>query len=74
MRRARVQFYRDRRGEWRWRVRAGNGRIVAQGEGHPTRAKAIRAFNSVVWNVADAYNNRAGLPLEWEMLAGRSDD
>lgn len=24
-----VTFYKDKRGEWRWRVVAGNGRILA---------------------------------------------
>ena len=32
-------IYQDRRGEWRWRIRAGNGRILAvASEGYINRA------------------------------------
>lgn len=47
MRVAHVQIYRDRARGFRWRLRAANGRIVAQGEGHPRRADAIRAWLTV---------------------------
>ena len=30
-------------GDYRWRVRAGNGEIVGQGEGHPRKANAVEA-------------------------------
>lgn len=45
-----VEIYRSRSGKqpWRWRVRARNGRIICQGEGHPTKAKALRAAVGVV--------------------------
>lgn len=33
---------------WRWHLKAGNGKTIAQGEGHPTRAKAIRAAEGVI--------------------------
>lgn len=37
-----IGFYRDRRGEWRWRVTADNGRIVAvSSEGYQRRIDAI---------------------------------
>jgi uncharacterized protein YegP (UPF0339 family) len=38
--------YRSTRGvlPWRWRIIARNGEIIAQGEGHDTRAKAERAL------------------------------
>ena len=43
----RCQIYRDRLGEWRWRWRAGNNRIVADsGEGYSSRDAAWRAADS----------------------------
>lgn len=39
--------YQDADGQWRWRLLAGNGEVVCQGEGHPTMAKAIRATRRV---------------------------
>jgi hypothetical protein len=30
-------------GDYRWRVRAGNGEVVGQGEGHPRRSSAVAA-------------------------------
>lgn len=38
-----IQVYRDTAGEWRWRLVARNGRTLAQGEGHPRKAHALRA-------------------------------
>jgi len=44
MRRAKLQIYRDVRREWRWRLRASNGRILADsGEGYRRRASARHA-------------------------------
>jgi len=38
-----IEVYKDDAGEWRWRVRSGNGRIVAEsGEGYKERRKALR--------------------------------
>lgn len=37
------ELYRDSRGDWRWRVRAHNGRILAEsGEGYGKRIRAHR--------------------------------
>jgi uncharacterized protein YegP (UPF0339 family) len=36
-----VKFYKDKKGEWRWRAFAANGNIVADcGEGYKRRADA----------------------------------
>ena len=44
MRRAKLQIYRDANREWRWRLRASNGRILADsGEGYRRRASARHA-------------------------------
>lgn len=42
-----IVFYKDERSEWRWRVRAKNGRIVADsGEGYSSKSNAKRAWNN----------------------------
>lgn len=39
-----VEVYRDSAGHWRWRARARNGRIIADGaEGYASRRNALRA-------------------------------
>lgn len=49
----RLEIYEGRRGlslrkQWRWRVVAGNGRIVAHGgEGYNNRADALRGVEIV---------------------------
>jgi len=48
MRRPKLEIYRDGRGEWRWRLRAANGRILADsGEGYRRRASARHAAGRV---------------------------
>jgi uncharacterized protein YegP (UPF0339 family) len=45
---AKMQIYRDARGEWRWRLRASNGRIIAcSGEGYRGQRSAGRAAQRV---------------------------
>ena len=40
-----VQVYQDKAGGWRWRLRARNGRIVADsGEGYSSCRKALDAI------------------------------
>ena len=39
----RFQVWRDAAGEWRFRLVAANGEIVAQGESYTRRVDAIRA-------------------------------
>ena len=46
--RFRLEVYRDRSKQYRWRLRARNGRIVATGESHPRKRDAKRAFATVV--------------------------
>lgn len=42
---SKVYYYRDRRKEWRWRLVARNGRIVAcSSEGYKNRCDAKRNF------------------------------
>jgi len=40
-----VEFYPDKSGDWRWRIRARNHRIIAEGgEGYETKAGCVRAY------------------------------
>lgn len=50
--RAHFQIFRDSRGDWRWHLRADNGRIVADsGEGYASRRNAKRAIGTFVDDV-----------------------
>lgn len=41
----RVEYYKDKRGEWRWRLRHRNGNILADSaEGYTRRASAVRGW------------------------------
>jgi len=43
-RRLMFRIYRDARGEWRWRLKAGNGRCLADsGEGYRERRACVAA-------------------------------
>lgn len=42
------QIYRDKAGEWRWRLRAGNGKIIADSsEGYVRKSGAVNAAENV---------------------------
>lgn len=43
---SRYEFYRDGRGEWRWRLKAANGEIVSSGEGYKTRGGVLRGVSA----------------------------
>lgn len=44
---AKVEIYKDRAGEYRWRARARNGRIVADsGEGYGRRRDCLRGIEA----------------------------
>ncbi len=52
------ELYRDRALEWRWRLKAANGRIVADsGEGYSTQSNARRAAENARSNIASAQIN-----------------
>ena len=43
------QIYKDKKGEWRWRLVARNGRIVADSaEGYKTKWGAWKAVKTVI--------------------------
>ncbi len=52
---AKFELYKDKAGEFRWRLRHTNGNIIADsGEGYTTKENAINGINSVKENVAKA--------------------
>lgn len=64
-----VDLYEDKAGGWRWRLRAGNGKIVADGaEAYSSRKKALDALTRLLrWvdqgdleNALDAVLTRFG--------------
>ena len=46
----RIVVYRDRAGEYRWRVVAGNGRVVADSaEAYASKSNAVKAATRLAW-------------------------
>lgn len=57
--RARFEVYQTvTTGEWRWRLLARNGRILASGEGFDSRANAVRAVSVIKRAVADTIDTK----------------
>ena len=49
------RVYQDALGEWRWRLLAANGAIVADsGEGYASKSNAMRAAKRLGYHVARA--------------------
>lgn len=47
MRRPRFIIYRDSRGEFRWRLKAANGRVIADGaEGYKTKRGCLNGMDA----------------------------
>jgi uncharacterized protein len=47
------ELYRDKAGEFRFRLKAGNGQIILASEGYSTKASALNGIESVTKNAAD---------------------
>lgn len=45
-------------GQWYWHLKAGNGKVVCHGEGHPTKAKAVKAIGGCTWAFYCCYADR----------------
>ena len=45
---------KDKKGEFRFVLKAGNGEIIAQSEGYVAKASALNGIESVRKNAADA--------------------
>ncbi|MGV0680476.1 YegP family protein [Mycolicibacterium fortuitum] len=48
------ELYKDARGEYRFRLKAGNGEVIATGEGYTSKASAINGIESVQRNAPGA--------------------
>ncbi|MGB3374157.1 MAG: YegP family protein [Microbacterium sp.] len=50
----RFELYEDKSGGWRFRLKAGNGEIIATGQGYASKSGAVNGIDSVRRNAADA--------------------
>lgn len=50
----RLYYWQAAPKDFRWHLRAGNGEIIAQGEGYVTKASVLRGIETVRRNVAIA--------------------
>ncbi len=47
------ELYTDKKGEYRFRLKAGNGEVIAVSEGYTSKASALNGIESVRRNAAD---------------------
>ena len=62
------EVYKDKAGEFRFRLKATNGQIIATGEGYKAMAGCKRGIESIKKNVVDAKI----CVFFWKALSGRS--
>jgi len=48
------ELYTDKSGEYRFRLKSGNGGVIAISEGYSSRSSALNGIDSVRRNAADA--------------------
>ena len=48
------EVYADKRGEFRFRLKAANGQIIAVGEGYKAKASCLNGIRSIVKNAPEA--------------------
>ena len=48
------ELYEDKSGKWRFRLKAGNGEIIATGQGYASKSSAVNGIDSVRRNAAEA--------------------
>ncbi|MBS1697283.1 MAG: YegP family protein, partial [Actinobacteria bacterium] len=46
--------YEDKSGKWRFRLKAGNGEIIATGQGYSSKSGALGGIDSIRRNAAEA--------------------
>lgn len=51
---AKFELYKDKSGEFRWRLRADNNQIIASGEGYTSKDKCKKGIESVKRNAPKA--------------------
>lgn len=50
----RFEVYQDKKGEFRFRLKAGNGQVIATGEGYSTKKACLNGIASIRKNAPDA--------------------
>ena len=48
------EVYNDKKGEFRFRLKAGNGQVIAIGEGYTTKKACMNGIESIRKNAPDA--------------------
>ncbi|MFT4158286.1 MAG: YegP family protein [Microbacterium sp.] len=48
------ELYQDKGGDFRFRLKAGNGEVIATGQGYASKSGALNGIDSVKRNAADA--------------------
>ncbi|HEY5664186.1 MAG TPA: YegP family protein [Ilumatobacter sp.] len=48
------EVYQDKKGEFRFRLKAGNGQVIATGEGYSTKKACLNGIASIRKNAPDA--------------------
>ncbi len=48
------EIYKDKKGEFRWRLRANNYQVIATGEGYTSKAGCKKGIKSVKKNASKA--------------------
>ena len=48
------ELYQDKAGEWRFRLKAGNGEVIATGQGYASKSGALNGIDSIRRNAAEA--------------------
>jgi uncharacterized protein YegP (UPF0339 family) len=51
---AKFEIYKDKKGQFRWRLRADNYQIIASGEGYSSKAACKNGIESVKKNAGKA--------------------
>jgi uncharacterized protein len=51
---AKFEIYKDSKGQYRFRLKAGNGEVVATGESYESKAGVIRGVDAVKRAAAEA--------------------
>ena len=41
------EIYKDKKNEWRWRLKAKNGKIIAQGESYKRKKAMLKTISSI---------------------------
>ena len=54
---AKFEVFKDKKGEFRFRLKATNGETIAQGESYPTKAALLKGIKSIAKSAPVAIDN-----------------